>query len=121
VNVYIDDVRYVPASQPCENPELLDFVCWFSDMDRDASIREFLHELLSTMWEEGEGFSGKRPLGNSGWEHQLYTALVRAGAITGKLDDDEEGRGCADIPIEERQKANTIVFSLIAQMCGVPK
>jgi hypothetical protein len=58
-----------------------------------ATIGEYLAELLHALWAEGEGFSGKRPLGNSGWERNLYDALARAEAIectwVGEGDDRE--------------------------------
>lgn len=59
-------------------------------------IRDYLANLLLTLWSEREGFSGKRPFGNSGWEYDLYEALVQAGVVAGKLDEDgylEEVRG----------------------------
>lgn len=39
---------------------------------------EYLIRLVLTIWGEGEYFSGKRPFGNSGWEDEIYCALVRA-------------------------------------------
>lgn len=53
-----------------------------------ATIREYLARLLRAVWDEGEGFSGKRPFGNSGWEHELWIPLLKAGAIDGSLDSD---------------------------------
>lgn len=59
------------------------------ETDVDAStIRDYLKKLLSAIWAEGESFSGKRPFGNSGWQRDLELALVRGGAVTGKLDND---------------------------------
>lgn len=52
------------------------------------TIRDYLIRLLSLVWEEGEGFNGKRPFGNSGWEYDLYVPLVRAGMIEGTFDHD---------------------------------
>lgn len=52
----------------------------------EVTIRGYLHGLLSTLWEEGEGFSGKRPYGNSGWEYDLYVPLIKAGVVDGELD-----------------------------------
>ena len=43
------------------------------------TVREYLKMLLERLWEEGEGFSGKRPFGNSGWEYDLYAALEEKG------------------------------------------
>lgn len=50
--------------------------------DADATtVREYFKALLTALWDEGESFSGKRPLGNSGWEFDLLEA------IPGKLSD----------------------------------
>lgn len=60
-----------------------------SDNDAEATtVREYLVKLLAQVWTEGEGFSGKRPFGNSSWEYELYGALARAGHIAGTFDDD---------------------------------
>lgn len=47
--------------------------------DADAeTIGEYLIKLSATCWDEEDGFSGKRPFGNSGWVYELYTALAHA-------------------------------------------
>lgn len=53
-----------------------------------ATIKDYLKALLASLMTEGEGFSGKRPFGNSGWEYDIYAALVRGGAIEGSFDED---------------------------------
>jgi hypothetical protein len=59
------------------------------DNDADAdTIRDYLVELLSTVWREEEGFSGKRAFGNSGWQHEVYHGLAKAGLIEGEFDDE---------------------------------
>lgn len=63
-------------------------VSFDSDAGENLAVREYLHALLVKLWDEGEGFSGKRPFGNSGWEYEIYTPLIRAGFIPGKLDGD---------------------------------
>lgn len=56
--------------------------------DADAStIRDYLKALLLQLLLEGEGFSGKRPFGNSGWEHDLHKPLITAGLVEGALDE----------------------------------
>lgn len=61
-----------------------------SERDTGAtSIRDYLQKLLRTLWNEGEGFSGKRPFGNSGWQTELQVALIRAGLPFGTLDEDD--------------------------------
>lgn len=59
----------------------------------DASaetIRDYLVSLVAEVWREREGFSGKRPFGNSGWHSELGEALVRAEMIDGEWDFDED-------------------------------
>lgn len=49
--------------------------------DNDAgakTIREYLVSLVEMLWVEGEGFSGKRPFGNSGWEAELLDTFDNA-------------------------------------------
>lgn len=52
------------------------------------TIGEYLTFLLELVWEEEEGFDGKRPFGNSNWQHEVYQALIKAGVVEGKLDQD---------------------------------
>ena len=114
MNVVINGVRYVPAPVPCDNPGLLDFVWDFPDVGGHMPIREYLRRLLTTLWEELDGFSGKRPFGNSCWEVDLYRALAGAGAIDAPLNED----GIYD-PLSREQmiKAHEIIHSLIVEMC----
>jgi hypothetical protein len=50
------------------------------------TIKDYLKSLIYTLWAEGEGFSGKHPFGNSGWEYELYLPLVVAKVVEGTLD-----------------------------------
>lgn len=52
------------------------------------TVGGYLRELLHALWHEEEGFSGKRPFGNSGWSYELAAPLVKAGAVPGSLDED---------------------------------
>src|SRR5688572_3641325 len=59
------------------------------DNDANATtIREYLIELLATLWREQSDFSGKRPFGNSSWPGELELALIKAGHVAGRLDED---------------------------------
>jgi hypothetical protein len=59
------------------------------DNDSGAdTIRGYLVALAAEVWRIGEGFSGKRPFGNSGWRSDLYIPLVKAGLISGAFDSD---------------------------------
>lgn len=58
------------------------------DLDENFTLREYLKELLKVLWEKEDGFSGKRPFGNSGWQYDVYGSLVKAGHLEGTLDED---------------------------------
>lgn len=59
------------------------------DNDAKAStIRDYLVSIVAKVWKEGESFGGKRPFGNSGWEHELYKPLIKANLIDGRFDED---------------------------------
>lgn len=51
----------------------------------EGSLRDYLYELLSTLWAEEESFSGKRPFGNSGWQYQPIEALIEAGIVADEV------------------------------------
>lgn len=53
---------------------------------RAKTVRGFFVALMRQLWEEREGFSGKRPFGNSGWERDLEQAFGDAGLV--ELDED---------------------------------
>ena len=61
-----------------------------NDADADT-IGEYLSKLLSGVIVETEGFSGKRPFGNSGWYIDLVEPLVRAGVAKGEVDEEWGG------------------------------
>lgn len=67
--------------------QILDVSMGENDADA-ATIRDYLIKLLAKVWQEGEGFDGKRPFGNSGWDGELAIALVRAGFVEGEIDED---------------------------------
>lgn len=73
------------------NPQsLLDLPMEQNDAEA-ATIRDYLVSLLSLVWEDGEGFDGKRPFGNSGWDGDLLDTLTNAG-ITTEEEEDDRGR-----------------------------
>lgn len=56
--------------------------CRMQPNDADApTVGVYLMRLAQEVWREGEGFSGKRPFGNSGWEYEVELALATAGLI----------------------------------------
>jgi hypothetical protein len=79
--------------------------------DADAlTVRDYLKALLARLWEEEEGFSGKRPFGNSGWKSDVNAALVKAGIVTGKLDS--EGY----VESYDRDKADELIQAAIQSL-----
>jgi len=72
------------------------------------TIRDYLRELFLTLWDEGEGFSGKRPFGNSGWEYDLYIPLVRHGFIKGTIDKEYD-----DVSVGDKKEAHNFVRKII--------
>ena len=75
-----------------------------------ATIRDYLKKLLFVLWCEGEGFSGKRPFGNSGWEYEVYSALVAAKAVKGSLDD------YGDLEEVDTKAADKLVMEAIGKL-----
>lgn len=72
-----------------------------------TTIRGYLVALLANLWDQGEGFSGKRPFGNSGWDWDLYAALGRAGHIEAWFDEDGWPEGC------DEQTGNELIEAAI--------
>lgn len=59
--------------------------------ENDAvTIKEYLIELLSTLWKKAERFSGKRPFGSSLWQYCVYKALIKHGVVPGELDEEDD-------------------------------
>lgn len=68
------------------NKEILELEFESTDLGETITIKEFFKRLLTTLFEEGECFSGKRPFGNSGWDYDLCICLAKNGVIKGKYD-----------------------------------
>jgi hypothetical protein len=66
---------------------VLDLPIEGNDVDA-TTVRGYLLELLAALWRQGEEFSSKRPFGSGGWEYPVYEALLRAGLVAGKFDED---------------------------------
>lgn len=90
------------------------------DNDADAAtVGEYLGLLLSTLWLQGESFSGKRPFGNSSWHYPVYVALVKAGIVPGEVwidyydDQNPEAGGYEEL--EMVREAEIMADELILQ------
>lgn len=76
------DVKTNPTGR-----EVLDLTLDDNDSG-ETTVRGYLIKLLAMVWEDGEGFNGKRPFGNSGWQSDFDKAFIKAGWVTGRLDED---------------------------------
>jgi hypothetical protein len=73
------------------------------------TIRNYFISLLETLWKEGEGFSGKRPFGDSGWQYDLYYPLAKAGLIKAEFDQDY-------LEDFDQEKADKLILELIQSL-----
>ena len=70
-----------------EIEDVLKFVYSGRDLG-ECSIRYYLVELAKQCWIKEDGFNGKRPFGNSGWQWDIYFALAEGGFVDGQKDED---------------------------------
>jgi hypothetical protein len=98
---------------PAAAPRILDLPLGDNDAGA-ATVRDYLIKLLGEVWKDGEGFSGKRPFGNSGWEYELYRPLVAAGLVDGELD--EQGY-ISDV---DDTAADQLIAAAIRELGGTP-
>ena len=59
---------------------------YFRDLDEEFTLRSWLKMLLGQLWDDREGFDGKRPFGNGGWDADLWAELIGRGIVEGELD-----------------------------------
>lgn len=77
------------------------------------TVGQFFGKLLSTLWEENEGFSGKRPFGDSDWQYEVYEAMAKAGIVEMTFDED----GYVDeFTYEEEELADQLIQQAIKLM-----
>ena len=88
MEVIINGKQYIPAPEKPTVAGLKDAleVRFNSDAGDNITVRDYLRKLLERLWIEQEGFSGKRPFGNSGWDYELFAPLIKSGHISGMLD-----------------------------------
>lgn len=79
----------------------------------EMTLREYFRQCLMELWREGDRFSGKRPLGYSNWEFDIYAALVRDGWVMGSQGYDGE---LVIFDNEERKKADLLIEYAIEAM-----
>jgi len=80
-----------------------------------STVRGYLIALLAELWHEEEGFSGKRPFGNSNWQYEIYVPMAAAGFIEG-VGVDEDGELDYDTWEEwraRRKQADVLILAAI--------
>jgi len=100
MKVVINDIVYVEQPPVVQDRSLTSALSirFNSDAGDNLTVRDYFYNLLRTLWIEEEGFSGKRPFGNSGWQYDIYNAL------------DE----CDDIP--EDTEYDPLIYAAIAAL-----
>lgn len=76
-----------------------------------TTVRGYLVALLSHLWDEEQGFSGKRPFGNSSWQYDIYGPMIKAGFATGTMDEDGYVDRFADT---DRRAADELIQTAIS-------
>ncbi len=76
----------------------------------EVTIKQFLQELLCTLWDEKDQFSGKAPFGNSSWEYEIYKVLVERGIVKGTIDE------YGDIEEFDTTIADSIINDIIVEV-----
>lgn len=92
------------------NKEILELKFESTDLGKEISIKDFFKELLTTLFREGECFSGKRPFGNSGWDWDLKICLAKNGIIKGEYDSKYDDWDF------DSQEAGKKIFELIKEL-----
>lgn len=117
MEVIINGEKYIKVPPLKADGKWLDVVFYDNiSLNREVTVREFFREMLSKLWYDPEGFSGKRPFGNSCWYYPVIYALVEAGAIGGSVDRDEDGY-IQDSKFDSKE-SDKFVQSLIAKLCA---
>ncbi|MEG1662568.1 MAG: hypothetical protein RR338_01135 [Clostridia bacterium] len=60
-----------------------------------VTIKQYFKQLLLTLFEDSECFSGERPFGNGGWEWEIRECLIENKVIGNRIVTYEEGY-CGD-------------------------
>lgn len=107
-----DDFSHAAAQELASRktpPNVLDLQIPHND-SQTTNVRAYLKCLLETLWIEEEGFSGKRPFGNSGWKYDLYLPLIQANFINGSIDEDGQVQEC------DSQAADNLILEAIRSL-----
>lgn len=109
----INGVEYIPKPEEVDLGALsVSFYC--RDLGYTLTIKDYLKELLRTLWGEEESFSGKRPFGYSGWQYGVVIALLKTGYIKGDITYDKDGSFSG--ASYDRKEAEKFVLNLIKSL-----
>lgn len=93
--------------------DVLSITFYSNDLDKDITLRDYFKELLKELWREQEGFSGKRPFGNSGWDADIAIALIREGLVDG---DVVEYDGWDELVTVDHKQLDAVVLEAISNL-----
>lgn len=79
---------------------------------KKITIREYAKELVCKLIEEGEGFSSKRPFGNSSWDFDMFKILLQHGYVGGTYDEDND----EIVEIDPNAAAKVITNAIMKEM-----
>lgn len=57
----------------------------------DYTIRTLFKDILDALIDEADSFSGKRPLGDSGWQGEIAADLIDQSILEGEVTRDRDG------------------------------
>jgi hypothetical protein len=77
----------------------------------ELTLVDYLKLLLTTMWEEGTEFNGKRPFGSSNWKGCVEYALIKNGIMVGEIDEENEWVDECD-----SKQSDAIVLAIIKRL-----
>ena len=124
--VTIDGHRYIKAPPKPKNESsllnALEVRFDHSELGDDITVRHYLQQLLSAVWEKVEGFNGKRPWGESDWDYDIFVPLALAGFVdlgpkSSYKDGDETITEFASPTRKQIDLAHAYVHDLILAMC----
>ncbi len=116
MKVIINDIQYIPAPDKLDGKDHAAALAVRFDCDAGSQItvRDYFMALLLGVWEEEEGFNGKRPFGNSGWQHEVINALACDGFIDlGPSTQYDGWVSFEEVTKEQRKAAHKYVLELI--------
>ena len=69
--------------------KVLDLEFFTYDLNTKITIRNYLKELLIGLWDRKDGFSGKRPFGDSGWDYAIGDCLAKNNIIESSIEGED--------------------------------